>query len=642
MRRPAPKSDRTPESVRLRQALEPILAAIVPPLTAYAIESVLWWAIPRLLLFNAAVIASSWLGGLKSGIVSTIISSVLVWHMMQEPGGNGGASELRLFAAAAMFLTVGVAISVFHARLKRANRETTDALARSREAMSDLTRVSWELEDANRELQRTTKDLNESKTLLQAVFDYSPNAIVVKNLDGKFLLTNRQFQEAFGLSADQMRGKTDYDVLPAADADRHHAIDKQAIAAGGPVTTEETGRLRGTVLSFLETVFPLRDGSGNTFGLCWIGTEISDIKRAEEALARTAADLKEAQRVAHIGSWLWNVKTEEAEWSEELYRIYGVDPSQPPPGHRGDFQKLLTPEGATALNEAIEKLEKGGERYELDLEILRPDGGHRWVSARGEPINDKSGRLVAIRGTSQDITQLKQLQRMKEEWMSVIAHDLRQPIGVIKMSASMLPELHHGEISAEEGAITERIRSAAQGLARMVDDLLDMSRIEARRLSLERSWVDPRALVRRTVAGLSYLTTERHVNLSEEPEVSRVFVDLVRFEQILGNLISNAVKHGEKGGEINIRVAQLGTDVKISVSNHGKGIAPEDVPRLFSRFGRSSTTQGPAAPGLGLGLYIAKGLVEAHGGRIWVESVPGNETTFNFTLPGRMPAKEAA
>jgi signal transduction histidine kinase len=148
--------------------------------------------------------------------------------------------------------------------------------------------------------------------------------------------------------------------------------------------------------------------------------------------------------------------------------------------------------------------------------------------------------------------------------------------------------------------------------------------------------------VRRTVAGLSHLTTDYRVNVTEERDVPRVFVDLVRFEQILGNLISNAVKHGEKGGEINVAVAHDGFDVRISVSNRGKGIAPEDVPRLFSRFGRSSTTQEPAAPGLGLGLYIAKGLVEAHGGRIWVDSVPGRETTFHFTLPGRVPAKEAA
>jgi signal transduction histidine kinase len=176
----------------------------------------------------------------------------------------------------------------------------------------------------------------------------------------------------------------------------------------------------------------------------------------------------------------------------------------------------------------------------------------------------------------------------------------------------------------------------------MVDDLLDMSRIEAHRLSLERAWVDPCAVVRQSVAGLKHVTGASHVTVTEGKNVSRVFVDLVRFEQIFGNLITNAVKHGETGGDITVRISQLGPDVEIAVTNHGRGINPEDVPRLFSRFGRSSSAHGAAVPGLGLGLYIAKGLVEAHGGRMWVNSVPGKTTTFHFTLPGQAPAKEAA
>lgn len=641
MGRPSRESHRTPESERLRQALHPVFAAVVPPLLAFAIESAFWATIPRTLLFNAAVIVSSWIGGLESGVGSTVLSTALLYYLMQ-PNPASGASEYRLFVTAGLFLAVGVAISVFHGRLKQANWEATVSLARSRQATADLMRVRSELEAANERLQRTTRDLDESKSLLQAVFDHSPNAIAVKNLKGEFLLTNRQFQQAFGITADEARGLTDFDLLPRPDAERHQRIDADAIAAGGPVTAEETGKLRGTVLTYLETVFPLRDELGNTFGVCWIGTEISEIKRAEKALAQTAADLKEAQRVAHIGSWIWHVQTDAVEWSEELFRIHGLDPSQPAPGYRGELQRLLTPESMAALNGALESVEKGGEPYELELELVRPDGSHRSISVRGEPISDKSGRLVAIRGTSQDITQLKQLQRMKEEWMSVIAHDLRQPIGVIKMSAELLPDLHHGAMTEEERVITERIRSAADGLARMVVDLLDMSRIEANRLSLERAWVDPRAVVRQSVAALAHVTGTSRVKISDDAEVPRVYVDLVRFEQIFGNLISNAVRHGDTGGEIHVRVAQAGTDVEISVSNQGKGIAPEDVPRLFSRFGRSSTAKGSATPGLGLGLYIAKGLVEAHGGRMWVDSIPERETTFHFTLPGRVPAKEAA
>jgi PAS domain S-box-containing protein len=639
MGRPSIETDRARAPSRLRQAMVPVLAAVIPPIIVYAVERLVGAAVPRLLLFNAAVIASSWVGGLAAGLAATILSTGLAWSLMVPAFGP---VDSRFYVAAAMFAAVGIGISVFHARLKRATREAADALAKSQRATADLTRLRWDLESANVRLQRTTDDLNKSKGLLQAVFDHTPTVIVVKDLEGKFLLTNRRFEEFVGISHEQSPGITDYDVLPPAAADRHRAIDADAIKAGGPIKTEESGEVNGMTLTFLETVFPLRDAVGNMFGVCWLGTEISDIKRAEEALARTAADLKEAQRVAHIGSWIFDVATEKLEWSEELYRIHGLDPSAPPPSYRQDFPKLFTPESMKALRESLERVERDRAPYELDLEAILPNGSTRWVSARAEPMIDANGRLVAVRGTSQDITQLKQLQRMKEEWMSIIAHDLRQPIGVIKMSAQMLPDFHRGTISAEEGVLGERIQLAAKGLARMVDDLLDMSRIEAHRLSLERSWVEPLAMVRQTVAGLAHITASSPVRITDDGIPSQVHVDLVRFEQILGNLLSNAIKHGEKGKEIRVHVARHDGEAEISVSNHGKGIAPADVPRLFSRFGRASSSEGAAVPGLGLGLYIAKGLVEAHGGRIWVDSVPGGITTFHFTLPGRATSKEVA
>jgi PAS domain S-box-containing protein len=639
MGKPSFETDHTRVSSRLRQALVPVLAAVIPPLAAFWIGGIFGRAIPQLLLFNAAVIVSSWVGGLESGLAATILSTALAWSLMVPARA---AVDSRLYVTAGLFAAVGVGISVFHARLKRAVRDASIALQQSRRATADLIDVSHALEHTNAELRRTTNDLYRSKGLLQAVFDYSPSAIVAKDLEGKFLFTNRRFQETVGLSEAESVGITDFDVLPPPDAERHRSVDEAVIRTGGPVKTEESGVVKGMSLTFLETVFPLRDPQDKTFGVCWIGTEISEIKRAEAALARTAADLKEAQRVAHIGSWMFHVADETLEWSEELYRIHGRDPALPPPNFRDEFPTLFTAASMVVLKEAIHALEQHGVPNELELEAVLPDRSTRWISVRFEPLTDAAGKLVAIRGTSQDITQLKQLQRMKEEWMSVIAHDLRQPIGVIKMSAEMMPDLHHGKLSAEETAIADRIRSAAKGLARMVDDLLDMSRIEAHRLSLERSWVNPLAMVRQTISGLPYLTAETPVTISGGDDLSRVYVDLVRFEQILGNLISNAVKHGERGREILVRVGQRDAEVEISVTNHGKGIAPEDVPRLFSRFGRASSTEGPSVPGLGLGLYIAKGLVEAHGGRIWVDSLPNQTTTFHFTLPGRSVAKEAA
>ncbi|MGH7617176.1 MAG: PAS domain-containing sensor histidine kinase, partial [Gemmatimonadaceae bacterium] len=507
---------------------------------------------------------------------------------------------------------------------------------------ADLGRARAALEAANLRLRHTSRDLYESKQLLQAVFDHSPNAIVIKGLDGSFLLSNRRFQQILGRTAADLMGKTDFDVLPPDEAKKHLAVDAAAIKAGGAVQYEEAGNVQGQNHAFLETIFPLRDESGKAFGVCWIGTEITEIKHAEDALARTAAELTEAQRVAHIGSWMFDLDTEFMTWSEELYRIHGLDPSHPAPKHREEYQRLFPQQSRAALSAATERLKRDRVPYELEVETILPDGSTRWISVRGEPMADASGRLVAVRGTAQDVTQLKQLQRMKEEWMSVIGHDLRQPVGIIKMSVELLPELHVGEINARERETTERIRAAANGIARMIDDLLDMSRIEAHRLSLERVWMDPCPLVRHTVSSLAHITGDRTVEVTDDASVSKVFVDLMRFEQVLGNLLSNAVKYGDKGAAIHVHVAQHGHDVEISVSNHGPGLTRDDVSRLFSRFGRVSTSHVSGIQGLGLGLYIANGLVEAHGGHMWVDSVPGQTTTFHFTLPSRVASDIAA
>lgn len=553
-------------------------------------------------------------------------ASEVVMTAVQEAGQWSDETRLRNWRTDA---TIPVAATHFLVRDPKGGRMLgIGTIARD---MTALNRAREARERASRRLRHATRSLAETQQLLEAVFEHSPSAILVKDLEGRFVLTNRRLQRIVGMSEEELRGKTDYDVLKKHIAERHQVADKAAVRGSGPVTLEETTRLAdGLRHTFLETAFALRDERGAPYGICWIGTDITERKRAEEILRQTAADLQEAQRVAHIGSWSYDIASEQLTWSEELYRIHGLDPSLPPPDYRRDFLKLFTPESARDLLAAVERLRKDGRPYQLELETILPDGSTKWLGVRGEGVYDEHRQLIGIRGTTQDITPLKKLERMKEEWMSIIAHDLRRPIGVIKMSAQLLPEVHRGELDERERQISERIQSAANGLARMVDDLLDLSRLETRRLRLEQVSLDPRVVVRQTLGRLSHLTVDAKLTVSESGEPDPIYVDPVRFEQVLGNLISNAVKHGEKRAEIRVHIAAEDGHVHISVTNRGKGIPPEELPHLFARFSRPRQS---SVQGLGLGLYIAKGLVEAHGGRMWVESVPGETTTFHFTIP---------
>jgi PAS domain S-box-containing protein len=248
------------------------------------------------------------------------------------------------------------------------------------------------------------------------------------------------------------------------------------------------------------------------------------------------------------------------------------------------------------------------------------------------PVFAMEGQRSGAATIFQDITALKELERLREEWASVVAHDLRQPLGMITIDAEALGRmLDEGRLEQSGKAIT-RIRRATQHLNTMIEDLADVSQIETRRLKLDRAETDLAAWIEDAADRLSLLTGEHPVRVSKRVTSAVAFVDAGRIEQVLGNLISNAVKYGDPHSEIELRLSRRGQEIVFAVKNRGQGIPADEMPRLFERFARGDAIRHGHMPGLGLGLYISKGLVEAHGGRIWVESTL-DETTFFFTIP---------
>ena len=742
-----------------------LLAATIPPITAFLIQSMYWLPAVRWSLFYPAVFLASWLGGFRSGIGATFLSTALLWFYFMPPEHSLLKRDPRYYLTAAIFIVLGYVVSALHRQLRRVTRDVAEALIASRKMtarlqrlvderrmlmtlienspdfigfadeqgtpvyvnpggrrmigldptfpvritqiaeffppelrdfansvivretfahgqwqgetrirnwktqdtipvsvhsfqmrdpdtnalrgigtvtrdISSVIRVRDELEAANRRLTSALHDLAESQRLLQAILDHSPNGIIIKGLDGRYSLINNGLETLTGVSAAAATGKTDFELFPRIVAERFRANDKTVLETGAPLVTEERTELDHGGRVFLVNKFPLLDDQRQIFALCAIWTDITEHKRVEEALRQSARDLREAQRVAHVGSWSWDLH-DKMVWSEETYRIFGRDPKVPLPIPFTPGAEVFTPESTDRLRDAVEKLVAGEGPYEMELEFVRPDGSTGWVAARGESVHDEHGKVVAISGTVEDITTVKDLQRMREEWTSVIAHDLRQPIGFIEMASEFLPTMHSGVITDREKNMAHRIQSAAQNLARMVDDLLDMSLLEADRLRLERDWVDPRTLVRETIGRLSHLTGERRVRVQDEGGLLPVYVDPMRIGQVLGNLVSNAVKYGEKDSEILVQLCRQDGKVEVAVTNHGKGIDPQDMPRIFSRFARSKSAPGVGVRGLGLGLYIANGVIKAHGGKMWADSTPGGTTTFHLTLPTSAAAKAA-
>ncbi len=230
-------------------------------------------------------------------------------------------------------------------------------------------------------------------------------------------------------------------------------------------------------------------------------------------------------------------------------------------------------------------------------------------------------------------------ERRREEFIAVIAHDLRNPLAAIAAGGGVLEKMlgNSGEMDRQlTREVVQTIRRSAHRLDRMIRDLLDSSRIEARALAVETCDVELRALVEEIVDRASRLINGHRVRLLLPDSLPSVSVDPERIEQVLENLLSNAVKYGAPDTEITIGATVHSDEVELAVTNLGQGLSPEDASNVFARFYRSKAN-ARRAEGLGLGLYIAKGLVVAQGGRMWLDTKLGEYATFRFTVPRSKP-----
>ena len=271
-----------------------------------------------------------------------------------------------------------------------------------------------------------------------------------------------------------------------------------------------------------------------------------------------------------------------------------------------------------------------GEEYLVGL----PEGKLLPVLISAAPIKRQDGQRLGAVMVLQDISPLKDLEKLRTEWSAMVAHDLRQPVGTIELCIELLHQLHDGLSSDTERQTLDRIKRSNHRLKRMISDLLDVSRLEANRLTLKCASLDLEALTREVIAQLNLGELRgRPVRLTVSGVLLPVWADADRVEQVLSNLLSNAVKYGTPETEIAVELTPQHESIEVVVQNHGRGIEPEELRHLFRRFSRGQRTLPADIQGIGLGLYISKGLIEAQGGRIWAESTPFKLTRFHFTLP---------
>ncbi|HEY9720548.1 MAG TPA: ATP-binding protein [Oscillatoriaceae cyanobacterium] len=263
---------------------------------------------------------------------------------------------------------------------------------------------------------------------------------------------------------------------------------------------------------------------------------------------------------------------------------------------------------------------------------------------------DATSRVQNERYQRDQIQHLENLDRLKDEFLAILSHELRTPINAIMGFGSVLEDGLAGPLNNEQHSYVSKMLGGADTLLALVNDLLDMSRIQAGEFALSPAPMDLAALLAQVTENLRPLAQQKqlHVCVETPAELPALQADGQRVEQVVVNLLGNAIKFTPRGGRVTVRATCAPEAIRCEVEDTGVGIAKEDLSKLFKRFGQLDTSATRTSKGTGLGLAIAKALVEAHGGEIGVESVPGAGSTFWFTLPVReaagtpVPARESA
>ncbi|MGF1570904.1 MAG: AAA family ATPase [Nodosilinea sp.] len=361
--------------------------------------------------------------------------------------------------------------------------------------------------------------------------------------------------------------------------------------------------------------------------------ELQEHRQTEAALRQSEARLTAAQAIANLGHWDLNAETGAMTWSDQLFEIAGLPGHQGAPGYT-DFLAMCHPEDRDPLNQQVTNALAQGTPYRAVFRFIRPDQTIRHVESRAETARNAAGQVVRIFGTAQDISDRYEIDRLKDEFIGIVSHELRTPMTAIQSALMMLTAGAFDDDPNQAAQMLHIAQTNTERLVRLVNDVLDLERLESGKAELNIEPTPIADLVQDSIATLQPLANQAEVSLLWEPCPAQVHADPDAIIQTLTNLLSNAIKFSEPGSCVVVKARELGRDgaIEIAVADQGRGIPADQLESIFDRFHQVDALDSRQKGGTGLGLAICKTIVEQHGGQIWADSGPGPGSTFYFTL----------
>jgi PAS domain S-box-containing protein len=480
-----------------------------------------------------------------------------------------------------------------------------------------------------------------------ALLDLAQDAIVVQDMHSRILLWNRGAEVLYGWLGTEALGRNMRELLKTEFSQPDEDIEA-ALLRDGHWEGEATHHTRDRTRLIVASRWALqRDDDGTPVRILTINYDITDRKQADAERLLLTDRLSLATAVAKVGVWEWDLASNTLTWDATMFDIYGVPPIVPMPYET--WSHAVCPEDLpvveAALRTAIDEKDQGSAEYR----IILTDGSVRNVSAVERVVLDDRGNVSRLIGVDMDVTERKNAEqaleqsrknqlRFKDEFLSHVSHELRSPLTAIKQFTSILLGGLAGELNEEQRDYQQIVLRNIRQLQSMIDDLLEVTRLETGKLTVEPERVSLSDAVTDTLNTLQGTALAKGVHLSWDlpPHLPSAYADPTRLRQILIILLDNAIKFTPEGGAVNIQARPLQEDPRfllLEVSDTGCGIRPEMTERIFDRLYQVAEPTQAGRKGLGLGLYICKELVTRQGGKIWVNLQAQKGCTFSFTLP---------
>ncbi|HLL77154.1 MAG TPA: PAS domain S-box protein, partial [Pyrinomonadaceae bacterium] len=483
--------------------------------------------------------------------------------------------------------------------------------------------------------------LRANEEQFRAVAETAPDAIITIDEESTILFANQSTRKIFGYHREELRGRPLTTLMPEYLRRLHQAGVKRFVETGQRHISWEAVELPGLHKDGHEVPLEISFSEFFTKGkrhFTGVVRDITERKRSQEALRESERQLRILADAVPQLVWMAEPDGHIFWYNQRWYDYTGTSPEQM---DGWGWQSVHDPEMLPRVVERWRASLETGEPFEMEFPLKGADGEFRWFLTRVNPLRDSHGRIVRWFGTNTDIDEqrrtaeeLREANRLKDEFLATVSHELRTPLTAILGWAQLLRAGQFDEKSATSAL--ETIERNARSQSQLIDDLLDVSRIITGKLRLDVRQVDPASFIESAVEALRPAAEAKNVRIQKVMDTGVVSVagDPARLQQVVWNLLSNAIKFTPKGGRVQVRLERINSHIEIAISDTGAGIKREFLPHVFERFRQADQRTTRQHGGLGLGLAIVRHLVELHGGTVLAESPgEGQGATFVVNLP---------